>query len=70
MRFCLCGFREIAHGLLTCSIDGREVDDDIAGLVDEVPEHCVDASRSVVYKDAGIYRSIEVFRDGSPRLVQ
>lgn len=54
MTLCWCRFNDVLNRLLTCSVDGGEVDDDISGLEDEVAEDSVDSCRSIGYKDTSL----------------
>lgn len=55
MALCWCGFDDVVDGLLTCSVDGGEVDNDISGLEDEISEDSIDSSRSIWYEYASLH---------------
>lgn len=53
--------------ILARTVDGVEVDDHVSPLVDEVPQHRVDAQRGVLDEDAGFGRCVEEVGDGGAR---
>ena len=54
-----CGFHETGQSLFESSIDGIEVDDDIAGFVNQVAKDQVDGRCGVGYEDTFIGRYVE-----------
>lgn len=61
--------RDVYHAPLTRPVDGIEVDDDVAGCKDEVPQDGVDACGCILDEDACICGDVEEFGYGGPRLI-
>jgi hypothetical protein len=52
--------------LLARTVDGVEVNDYIAGLVDEIPEHGVDAEGGILDEDTSLSRDVQEVGTGNP----
>lgn len=64
------GLRHVFDSLLTGTVDSVEVDDDIAGVVDEVVQNSVEARGSVGNDYDGGDGGVDIPRQCLPRFVQ
>ena len=67
---CWCCFGDVCDGFATGTIHGREVDNDISGVIDQISKDSVDAGSGVGDEDAAFNGGVEDFCNSFASLVE